>query len=157
MRGCCEDVSGRWTEIAEKYHWAIVNVNLRPYYTEGAKTYGFEIAEQLGWKLPQHIVVPTAGGTILPKVWKAFREFVELGLVEDAPCRVYSAQAGGCDPVVKAIHAGTDIIKPQKPNTLAKSIAIGKPADGYYVVQPVNESGDRAEGGSDDEIVEGIK
>jgi threonine synthase len=132
-------------------------VNLRPYYTEGAKTYGFEVAEQLGWRLPRHIVVPTAGGTILPKIWKAFREFVELGVVEDTSCRIYSAQAGGCDPVVQAIHAGTDIIKPQKPNTIAKSIAIGNPADGYYVVQAVRESGGWAESVTDDEIVEGIK
>lgn len=157
IRGNYDDVNRLCAEIADRYRWAIVNVNLRPYYTEGAKTYGFEIAEQLGWRLPQHVVVPTAGGTILPKVWKAFREFVQLGLVEDTPCRVYSAQAGGCDPVVKAVHAGTDMIKPQKPNTIAKSIAIGNPADGYYVIQAVRESGGWAESVTDDEIVEGIK
>lgn len=157
IRGNYDDVNRLCAEIADKYGWAIVNVNLRPYYTEGAKTYGFEVAEQLGWRLPQHIVVPTAGGTILPKVWKAFREFVRLGLVDDTPCRVYCAQAGGCDPVVKAIHAGTDLIEPQKPRTLAKSIAIGNPADGYYVVEAVTESGGWAESVTDDEIVEGIK
>lgn len=157
IRGNYDDVNRLCSEIADKYRWAIVNVNMRPYYTEGAKTYGFEVAEQLGWKLPQHIVVPTAGGTILPKIWKAFREFVKLGIVADTPCRMYSAQAGGCDPVVKAVHAGTDIIKPQKPDTIAKSIAIGNPADGYYVVQAVKESGGWAESVTDDEIIEGIK
>ncbi|GMV97834.1 MAG: threonine synthase [Phycisphaerae bacterium] len=157
IRGNYDDVNRLCAEIADKYRWAIVNVNLRPYYTEGAKTYGFEVAEQLGWKLPRHMVLPTAGGTILPKVWKAFRELVDLGLVEDAPCRIYSAQAGGCDPVVRAVHEGTDIIKPQKPRTIAKSIAIGNPADGYYVIQAVKESGGWAESVSDDEIIEAIK
>src|SRR5438046_4062873 len=157
MRGCCEDVSGRWTEIAQKYGSAIVNVNLRPYYTEGAKTYGFEIAEQLGWKLPQHTIIPTAGGTILPKVYKAYREFIELGLVEDNGPKIYSAQAAGCNPVVTAIHKGSDIIEPQKPNTIAKSIAIGNPADGYYAYKVVQESGGWGESATDREIVEAIK
>src|SRR5438046_9319106 len=111
MRGCCEDVSGRWTEIAEKYGWAIVNVNLRPYYTEGAKTYGFEIAEQLGWQLPQHTIVPTAGGTILPKVHKAYQELIELGLVEDIGAKVYSAQAAGCNPVVMELARAADMLE----------------------------------------------
>ncbi len=157
IRGNYDDVNRLCAEIADKYPWAIVNVNLRPYYTEGAKTYGFEVAEQLGWKLPEQIVVPTAGGTILPKIHKAFGELVRLGLVPEAPCKIYSAQAAGCDPVVRAIHAGTDVIRPQKPNTLAKSIAIGNPADGYYVVEAVTASGGWAESVTDDEIVEGIK
>ena len=134
IRGNYDDVNRLCTEIADKYGWAIVNVNLRPYYTEGAKTYGFEIAEQLGWQLPQHTIVPTAGGTILPKIYKAYQEFIELGLVEDNEPKIYSAQAAGCNPVVTAIHKGSDIIEPQKPNTIAKSIAIGNPADGYYAV-----------------------
>jgi threonine synthase len=145
------------TEIADKYGWAIVNVNLRPYYTEGAKTYGFEIAEQFGWRLPQHTVVPTAGGTILPKVYKAYQEFIELGLVEDNGPKIYSAQAAGCNPVVKAIQKGIDIIEPQKPNTIAKSIAIGNPADGYYVWHAVKDSGGWGESATDPEIVEAIK
>ena len=157
IRGNYDDVNRLCAEIADKYGWAIVNVNLRPFYTEGAKTYGLEVAEQLGWRLPRHMVVPTAGGTILPKVWKAFRELTQLGLVDETPCSIYSAQAAGCDPVVTAVHAGTDIIKPQKPNTIAKSIAIGNPADGYYVVQAVTESGGWAESATDEEIVEGIK
>jgi threonine synthase len=157
IRGNYDDVNRLCAEIADKYGWAIVNVNLRPFYTEGAKTFGFEVAEQLGWRLPRHMVVPTAGGTILPKVWKAFQELTQLGLVDETPCSIYSAQAAGCNPVVTAVHAGTDIIKPQKPNTIAKSIAIGNPADGYYVVQAVSESGGWAESASDEEIVAAIK
>jgi threonine synthase len=157
IRGTYDDVNRLCTEIADKYGWAIVNVNLRPYYTEGAKTYGFEIAEQFGWRLPQHTVVPTAGGTILPKIYKAYQEFIELGLVEDNGPKIYSAQAAGCNPVVKAIHKGIDIIEPQKPNTIAKSIAIGNPADGYYVWHAVKDSGGWGESATDPEIVEAIK
>jgi len=157
IRGTYDDVNRLCTEIADKYGWAIVNVNLRPFYTEGAKTYGFEIAEQFGWKLPKHTVVPTAGGTILPKVYKAYREFIELGLVEDNEPKIYSAQAAGCNPVVKAIHKGIDIIEPQKPNTMAKSIAIGNPADGYYVWHAVKESGGWGESATDPEIIAAIK
>ena len=157
VRGTYDDVNRLCTEIADKYGWAIVNVNLRPYYTEGAKTFGFEIAEQLGWRLPQHTIDPTAGGTILPKVYKAYKEFIELGLVEDNQPRIYSAQAAGCNPVVTAIHKGTDIIEPQKPNTIAKSIAIGNPADGYYVWHVVKDSGGWGESATDREIVDAIK
>src|SRR5438477_9225481 len=103
IKGNYDDVNRLCSQIADKYNWAIVNVNLRPFYTEGAKTHGFEIAEQLGWRLPQHTVVPVAGGTILPKVWKAYQEFITLGLVEDNRPKVYGAQAAGCNPVVKAI------------------------------------------------------
>ncbi len=157
IRGTYDDVNRLCTEIADKYGWAIVNVNLRPYYTEGAKTYGFEIAEQLGWKLPQHTIVPTAGGTILPKIYKAYKEFIELGLVEDNKPKIYSAQAAGCNPVVKAIQSGSDIIEPQKPNTIAKSIAIGNPADGYYAANVVRDSHGWGESATDREIVDAIK
>ena len=157
IRGNYDDVNRLCTEIADKYAWAIVNVNLRPYYTEGAKTYGFEIAEQLGWRLPRHTVVPTAGGTILPKIHKGYCELIELGLVESSEARIYSAQAAGCNPVVKAIQHGTDMIEPQKPNTIAKSIAIGNPADGYYAAKVVKESGGWGESATDREIVDAIK
>lgn len=157
IRGNYDDVNRLCTEIADKYGWAIVNVNLRPYYTEGAKTFGFEIAEQMGWRLPQHTVVPTAGGTILPKVYKAYKEFIELGLVQDNAPKIYSAQAAGCNPVVTAIHKGSDIIEPQKPNTIAKSIAIGNPADGYYVWHTIKDSGGWGESATDREIVDAIK
>jgi threonine synthase len=157
ISGNYDDVNRLCTEIADKYGWAFVNINLRPFYTEGAKTYGFEVAEQLGWKLPRHIVVPTAGGTILPKIAKAFEELVEVGLVEDTRFSIYSAQAGGCAPVVNAIRRGADLIEPVKPDTIAKSIAIGNPADGYYVLGAVRESGGWGEAVTDDEIVEGIR
>ena len=156
VRGNYDDVNRLCSEIADKYGWAFVNINFRPYYTEGAKTFGFEIAEQLGWKLPKHIVVPTAGGTILPKVAKAFKELRDLGLVE-GDFKIYSAQASGCAPVVSALHKHTDLIAPVKPNTIAKSIAIGNPADGFYVLKAVRESGGWGESVTDREIVEGIQ
>jgi threonine synthase len=157
ISGNYDDVNRLCTEIADKYGWAFVNINLRPFYTEGAKTYGFEVAEQLGWKLPRHIVVPTAGGTILPKIAKAFEELVRVGLVEDTKFSIYSAQAAGCSPVVNAIRRGADLVEPVKPDTIAKSIAIGNPADGYYVLGAVRDSGGWGEAVTDEEIVEGIR
>jgi len=157
IRGNYDDVNRLCSEIADKYGWAFVNINMRPYYTEGAKTFGFEVAEQLGWRLPKHIVVPTAGGTILPKVAKAFREHRDLGLVEGGDFKIYSAQAAGCAPVIQALHKSTDLIAPVRPQTIAKSIAIGNPADGYYVLKAVRESGGWGESVTDDEIVAGIK
>ncbi len=157
IRGNYDDVNRLCSQIADKYNWAIVNVNLRPFYTEGAKTHGFEIAEQMGWKLPRHTVVPVAGGTILPKVWKAYQEFITLGLVEDNKPAMYAAQAAGCNPVVQAIEQGLDLFKPQKPQTIAKSIAIGNPADGYYVIKVVRESGGYGASSSDAEIIDAIK
>jgi len=157
IKGNYDDVNRLCSQIADKYNWAIVNVNLRPYYTEGAKTHGFEIAEQMGWRLPQHTVVPVAGGTILPKVWKAYQEFITLGLVDNNKPKMYSAQAAGCNPVSSAIREGLDLFKPQKPNTIAKSIAIGNPADGYYVIKVVTESGGTGESASDPEILDAVK
>lgn len=157
IRGTYDDVNRLCTEIADKYRWAFVNINIRPFYTEGAKTYGFEVAEQLGWKLPQHIVVPTAGGTILPKVARSFEEMVRVGLVEDTPWKIYSAQAAGCAPVINAIHRESELIEPVKPDTIAKSIAIGNPADGYYVLGAVRKSGGWGDCATDEEIVDGIK
>lgn len=145
------------SEIGDKYGWAFVNVNLRPYYSEGAKTHAYEIAEQLGWKLPKHIVVASAGGTILPKLAKAFKELAKVGLLQDTGCKIYSAQAAGCAPIINALHKGIDMISPVKPNTIASSIAIGNPADGYYVVHAVKESGGWGESVTDEEIVAGIK
>ena len=157
IRGNYDDVNRLCSQIADKYRWAIVNVNLRPFYTEGAKTHGFEIAEQLGWRLPRHTVVPVAGGTILPKVWKAYQELIRLGLVEDNGPKVHAAQAAGCDPVVKAIAEGDDIFHPQKPHTIARSIAIGNPADGYYVIRIVRESGGAGASAPDQEILDAVK
>jgi len=157
IRGNYDDVNRLCSEIADKYGWAFVNINLRPYYTEGAKTFGFEVAEQLGWKLPDHIVVPTAGGTILPKVAKAFKEFKEVGLVKGPNFKIHSAQAAGSAPVIHALHKGVDLITPVKPDTIAKSIAIGNPADGYYVLRAVRESGGWGESATDPEIIDAIK
>ena len=156
IRGNYDDVNRLCSEIADKYRWAFVNINIRPFYTEGAKTYGFEVAEQLGWTLPKHIVVPTAGGTILPKIARAFSEMQDIGLIDAPMPKIYSAQAAGCAPVVHAMHRGTDVIEPVKPDTIAKSIAIGNPADGYYVLQALRESGGWAEAATDEEIVDAI-
>jgi len=157
IRGNYDDVNRLCSQIADKYNWAIVNVNLRPFYTEGAKTHGFEIAEQMGWRLPQHTIIPVAGGTLLPKIHKAYQEFITLELVDDNQPRFYAAQAAGCNPVVQAIEQGTGLFKPQKPKTIAKSIAIGNPADGYYVIQIVNESGGWGASASDQEILDAVK
>ena len=157
IKGNYDDVNRLCSEIGDKYEWAFVNVNLRPYYSEGAKTNAFEIVEQLGWKIPRHIVVATAGGTILPKLAKAFNELKRVGLVEDGECKIYSAQASGCDPVIQALKKGTDLISPVKPNTIASSIAIGNPADGYYVVKTIQETGGWGESATDEEILDGIK
>lgn len=157
INGNYDDVNRLCSEIGDKYGWAFVNVNLRPYYSEGAKTHAFEIAEQLGWRLPQHIVVASAGGTILPKLAKGLKELIKVGLVEDTGCKIYSAQASGCAPIINALHKGTDLVSPVKPDTIASSIAIGNPADGYYVIQAVRESGGWGESVTDEEILEGIK
>jgi threonine synthase len=157
IRGNYDDVNRLCSEIADKYGWAFVNINLRPYYTEGAKTFGFEIADQLGWRLPDHIVVPTAGGTILPKVAKAFKELKDVGLVKGPNFKIYSAQAAGSAPVIHALHKGVDLITPVKPDTIAKSIAIGNPADGFYVLRAVRESGGWGDSASDPEIIDAIK
>src|SRR5216683_926923 len=157
IRGNYDDVNRLCSEIADKYGWAFVNINLPPYYTEGAKTFGFEVAEQLGWRAPDHIVVPTAGGSILPKIAKAFKEFKEVGLIKDSEFKIHCAQAAGAAPVIHALHKGTDLITPVKPDTIAKSIAIGNPADGFYVLRAVRESGGWGDVATDTEIIDAIK
>ena len=157
IKGNYDDVNRLCSQIADKYNWAIVNVNLRPYYTEGAKTHGFEIAEQLGWRLPRHTIVPVAGGTILPKVYKAYQELIQLGLVVDDGPKIHAAQAAGCNPVVRAIEQGVELFHPQKPDTIAKSIAIGNPADGYYVIKVVRQSGGWAASATDSQILNAVK
>ena len=145
------------SEISQKYNWGIVNVNLRSYYSEGSKTLGYEVGEQLGWRLPQNIVIPMAGGSLITKVKKAFTELQTLGWVDPVPTRFYGAQATGCSPITTAVKKGVCDIEPQKPNTLAKSLAIGNPADGYYAAKTILDSGGWGEDASDDEIVAGIK
>ncbi|MEI8341499.1 MAG: threonine synthase [Verrucomicrobiota bacterium] len=158
IHGAYDQVNRLCSEIAGKYGWGFVNVNLRPYYAEGSKSMGFEICEQLGWKIPQHTVVPMASGSLLTKIHKAYSEFTKLGLVEAAPHKVHGAQATGCSPISAAMKKGVDIVKPvPKPQTIAKSLAIGTPADGYYAIHTMNETGGSAEDCTDEEIVEGIK
>jgi threonine synthase len=145
-------------ELADEHEdWAFVNVNVRPYYAEGSKPIGYEIAEQLGWRLPQQIVVPVASGAQLVKIDKAFRELAELGLVSGSACQVFGAQASGCAPVARAFRAGDDVVQPVRPDTIAKSLAIGNPADGPYVLDVVRGSGGLVADVSDEEIVSGIR
>jgi threonine synthase len=157
VEGNYDDVNRLASEIAgEEDGWAFVNVNVRPFYAEGSKTLGYEIAEQLGWRLPDQIVIPVASGSQLTKVDKAFQELIELGLVEDKPYRVFGAQAEGCGPVATAFKAGVDAIRPVKPDTIAKSLAIGNPADGVYVLDIARRTGGAVEQVSDDEVRAGI-
>ena len=137
--------------------WGFVNVNLRAFYAEGSKTLAYEIAEQLGWRLPEQIVIPIASGSQLTKIDKGFRELIALGLVEDRPYKIFGAQATGCSPVATAYKDGHDVVRPQKPDTIAKSLAIGNPADGPYVLDIARRTGGAVEDVSDPEIVEGIR
>lgn len=157
IKGAYDEVNRLCSEIAGKYGWAFVNINIRPYYAEGSKAFGYEIAEQLGWRLPKHIVTPMAGGSLITKIGKAFHEFQKLGFVEGNNTKIYGAQAAGCAPIVSAVKAGRDLIKPVRPNTIAKSLAIGNPADGYYSIKTINESGGWAEDVTDAEIVSAMK
>jgi threonine synthase len=157
VSGNYDQVNRLCSEIAQKYSWGIVNVNLRSYYSEGSKTVGYEVAEQLGWRLPQNIVAPMAGGSLITKIRKAFDELQQLGWVKPASVRFFGAQATGCSPITTAAKRGTTEIEPQKPATIARSLAIGNPADGFYAVKLLLESGGAGEDVSDDEIVEGIR
>jgi threonine synthase len=158
VRGSYDDVNRLASEIAgEEEGWAFVNVNVRPYYAEGSKTLAFEIAEQLGWRLPEQVVIPVASGSQLTKIDKGFRELVALGLVEDTPYRIFGAQAEGCSPVSAAFKAGHDVVRPVKPATIAKSLAIGNPADGPYVLDVARRTGGAVEHVTDDEVRDGIQ
>jgi threonine synthase len=157
IAGNYDDVNRLCTQIADRYNWGFVNINLRSYYAEGAKTMGFEIVEQLGWRYPKHLVSPVAGGTLLPRIVRGLRELREIGLVEGDLPRVYAAQAAGCAPVVHALDAGLEHPEPVRPNTIAKSIAIGNPADGYQVIQSVKATGGSGAAVTDTEIVDAIK
>jgi threonine synthase len=156
--GNYDDVNRLATELAAEHEdWAFVNVNVRPYYAEGSKTLGYEVAEQLGWRLPEQIVVPVASGSQLTKVDKGFTELGKLGLVEPTPYRVFGAQATGCSPVAKAFEDGHDVVQPVRPDTIARSLAIGNPADGPYVLDTVRRTGGAVAHVSDEEVVEGIQ
>ena len=156
VHGNYDEVNRLCSEVAGKYGWGLANVNLRPFYGDGSKTFGYEIAEQLGWKAPQHIVCPSAGGSLVTKIYKALQEFQKLDLISDLNTKMYVAQATGCAPISTMVKEGSEIMKPVRPNTIAKSIAIGNPADGYYAADTCRKSGGWAEDVTDDEVIEGI-
>lgn len=157
IKGHYDEVNRLCAEIAGKYDWAFVNVNMRPYYAEGSKSMGFEIIEQLGWRIPKHTVVCMASGSLLTKIHKSYQEFIKLGLANDADYQIHGAQATGCSPISTAQKANLDFFKPVKPNTIAKSLAIGTPADGFYALKVMKETAGSAEDVSDDEIRDAIK
>ena len=157
IAGNYDQVNRLCSQIADEHRWGFVNVNLRPYYAEGSKTVGFEIAEQLGWRLPDNVVVPMAGGSLITKIKKAFAELIDLGLVEPKPVKIFGAQATGCSPIATAVKAGHAEIEPQKPATVARSLAIGNPADGHYAIETIRTSGGWAEDVSDGEILDSIR
>jgi threonine synthase len=163
--GNYDDVNRLCSELADKYQerepggrrWAFVNINMRPYYAEGSKTLGYEVAEQLGWRAPEHVVAPMASGSLYVKIWKGLQEMARLWLIDSVQTKMSGAQARGCSPIVTAHEHGTTNIRPVRPNTIAKSLAIGNPADGYYALKVMEESGGFGVASEDDEIVEGIK
>jgi threonine synthase len=158
VRGNYDDVNRLTSQIADRHGWGFVNVNLRPFYGEGSKSVGYEIAEQLGWRAPSAVVCPMAGGSLITKIHKGLKEFEQLGLLEDeVKTRIYGAQAAGCNPIVDAVKRQSRQIKPVKPSTIARSLAIGNPADGYHAAGVIADSGGWAEDVTDAEIVEGIK
>ena len=157
IKGSYDHVNRLCSQIADEHHWGFVNVNLRPYYSEGSKTVGYEIAEQLGWKLPDNIVVPMAGGSLITKIKKAFDELIQLGLVDPKPVKFFGAQATGCSPISTAVKQDSTEIEPQKPNTIARSLAIGNPADGHNAIKAITTSGGWSEDVSDTEVVQSIQ
>ncbi len=157
VRGTYDQVNRLCTQIAFKHRWGLVNINLRPFYAEGSKSFGYEIAEQLGWRTPGHVVCPMAGGSLIGKIDKAFKELARLGFIGARPCKIHGAQATGCSPISTAVKNGWETHRPvKKPNTIAKSLAIGDPADGYFAAKVIHDSGGWAEDVSDDEIAEAM-
>jgi len=157
IKGNYDDVNKLCSQLADEYEWAFVNVNVRPFYAEGSKTLGYEVAEQLGWRLPAQVVVPIASGSLLTKVDKAFRELGKLGLVEATPYKVFGAQAAGCNPVAAAFERGVDTVAPVRPSTIAKSLSIGNPADGPYALDVARRTGGAITDVTDEEIIEGMR
>jgi threonine synthase len=157
VSGNYDEVNRLCSEAAGRYGWAFVNINLRPYYGDGSKTFGYEIAEQLGWRAPDHIVVPCAGGSLISKIYKGLNELAALGLISPVPTKMHAAQATGCNPITGLVKSGGQVLRPVKPDTIAKSIAIGNPADGYFAAETVRKSGGSAEDVSDAEVIEGIR
>jgi threonine synthase len=157
VEGSYDDVNRMCSELSMQYPWAFVNINVRPYYAEGSRTLGFEVAEQLGWRTPDHVVAPMASGSLFTKIWKGFQELHRVGLIDEPHTRMSGAQASGCSPITTAYEAHTLNFVPQKPNTIARSLAIGNPADGYYALKQMQETNGGSAMATDDEIVDGIK
>jgi threonine synthase len=157
VKGDYDAVNRLCSEVAETLPWAFVNVNMRPFYAEGSKSLGFEVAEQLGWRLPDHVVVPIASGALMTKIHRAFRELAAIGAVGETPYRVSGAQAEGCSPVARAFGEGTDEVRPMKANTIARSLAIGSPADGSYAIHTARETGGEIDACTEVEVIDGIR
>ncbi len=155
--GSYDDVNRLCAELGDRHKWAFVNINVRPYYSEGSKTLGYEVAEQLGWRAPDHCVVPMASGSLYGKIYKGLHEFEDLGLIDKVHTRMSGAQAAGCSPIVTAYQNKTLNFRPVRPNTIAKSLAIGNPADGYYTLKIMQETNGAGAAVSEEEVVEGIK
>ena len=155
--GSYDDVNRLCAELGDKYPWAFVNINIRPYYSEGSKTIAYEVAEQLGWRAPDHCIVPMASGSLYGKIWKGLNEFAKLGLIDEPKTRMSGCQAAGCSPIVTAYDAHTYNFRPVRPNTIARSLAIGNPADGYYALKIMDETNGAGAAVSDEEVVEGMK
>ncbi len=157
VKGNYDQVNRLCCEVANTYGWGFVNINLRPYYSEGSKTLAYEVAEQLGWELPDHIVAPLASGSLYTKIYKGFQEFIQVGLVQEKSVRFSGAQADGCSPIAQAYREGRDFVKPVKPSTIAKSLAIGNPADAVYALDVARKTNGNIESVTDSEIIDGIK
>jgi len=157
VNGSYDDVNRLCTELVQRYDWGFININLRPYYAEGSKTLGYEVAEQLGWRAPDCVVAPAASGLLFTRIWKGLDELSMLGLIEPANTHMYLTQAAGSSPIVNAFHAGTLHVHPVEPNTIAQSVAIGNPADGYYALRVARQSGGGACAVTDEELIAGMK
>ena len=157
ISGNYDGVNRLCSEIAGKFGWAFANINMRPFYAEGSKTFGHEICEQLGWRAPKHVIVPMAGGSLICKIDKAIKEFQKTGLIPESETKIHGAQATGCSPITTAVKSGWELFRPVKPETIARSIAIGNPADGFYAIKAIKQSGGWGEDVTDEELVEGIK
>jgi threonine synthase len=157
VEGSYDEVNRLCSELADSYHWAFVNINIRPYYAEGSKTLAYEVAEQLGWRAPDHAIVPLASGSMFTKIWKGFNEMADLGLIGKKATSMHATQAAGCSPIIEAYEAGTLHVRPVRPNTIAKSLAIGNPADGLFALKTIQDSGGSGTSVPEEDIVDGIK
>lgn len=157
VKGSYDQVNRLCSEVSDNYHWAFVNINMRPYYSEGSKTLGYEVAEQLGWRAPDHAIVPAASGSLYTKIWKGYHELADLGFIPQVKTRMHLTQAEGCAPIAEAFQRGETHIRPVKPNTIAKSLGIGNPADGFYALKVAEASGGTAYAVHEEEVFEGIK